>query len=532
MVLLLFCSFNSVGQDANDKYQECMQRISQQEEKESDDLLNNWYDDNPDPSKYVMLACDDHCPKYYCHRHHKQCAGQCDCASQYGAELNSIKSKFSALRKACESEQKESLQKQDEELQKQNESQFNSLTDEAEKLENEGKYDEAISKLNQARDLKQNTNSWIDSKVSSLEQKSKDAKKAGDDKNKDNNKKDTLSNANNQTDWQSISMLALHNQATKQNFENQKKQQQENSDEAKKEISTMGLGFASLISSGISSNNEKSFYRGHGLHLGINLGLKGTSVPFVCTSTVNSWNDDGYTMSNQVTDSSIVSKAPFGIGLTGGIDFDPILSEYIEIGGFLYGSAGLSPMFIEGGGTSSTIAGADITTSTSLGFSSLNYGLNFSIGAKPVKLLIEYSENRSHYDYSDYTTMINYLPSYTSHLNTEILATVNYVEIKKGIGLRFLSYQSKWSLDILYYMYTPVDKEKVWALSNPEHLIKLRVWKQSIFKFDATFGFNINSLSNEIKYNDRKEMNGVYLNFSLIYCKDFFGKSFFKSKEL
>ena len=217
------------------------------------------------------------------------------------------------------------------------------------------------------------------------------------------------------------------------------------------------------------------------------------------------------------------------MGLTGGIALDPILSEFLSVGGFVNGSFGLSPSLLIGGGVTTTTDYSSSSTSTSLFYYNLNYGLMFSIGTKPVKLLFELSENKCSYDYSDLSSSSDYMTNYTQNYSNNISGTSKFIELKKGIGLRFGSYQtdSKLTFDIMYYFYTPIDYNRTWALNPPQHLFKLSLWMQSYFKFETTFGFKINTLSNDIKYDDRKDFSKFYLNFTIIYSKDFFSKSYF-----
>ena len=90
------------GQDAYEIYQQCLQDLNTQEEKEHKSLEDKWYLDNPNPQKYTMLACDDHCPKYYCRAHHKQCSNACDCFSKYNNANKAISANYELKKAKCE----------------------------------------------------------------------------------------------------------------------------------------------------------------------------------------------------------------------------------------------------------------------------------------------------------------------------------------------------------------------------------------------------------------------------------------------
>ena len=105
--LILFFSFvifKTYAQDSNSNYEQCLKQISDEQTKESNDLLNKWYEADPHAGTY---ACADHCQLTYCRAHHKQCMSECDCAYKYFAEQKAFDSKLSAKREACEAALKE-----------------------------------------------------------------------------------------------------------------------------------------------------------------------------------------------------------------------------------------------------------------------------------------------------------------------------------------------------------------------------------------------------------------------------------------
>ena len=100
------------GQNANAIYQQCIQDLNTEEEKEHKSLEDNWYLDNPNPQKYAMLACDDHCPKYYCRAHHKQCSNACDCLSKYNNANKAITANYELKKAKCEAAYNRAMQRQ------------------------------------------------------------------------------------------------------------------------------------------------------------------------------------------------------------------------------------------------------------------------------------------------------------------------------------------------------------------------------------------------------------------------------------
>ncbi|MGG9972495.1 cell envelope integrity protein TolA [Ferruginibacter sp. SUN002] len=100
-LLSIFLSQYSFSQNAYSNYNKCLESIDNEERKAEEALENKWYEETSNP-KAVMLACDDHCPKYYCRRHHKQCISYCDCYAQFKIESKSISEKYQTMRSNCE----------------------------------------------------------------------------------------------------------------------------------------------------------------------------------------------------------------------------------------------------------------------------------------------------------------------------------------------------------------------------------------------------------------------------------------------
>lgn len=104
LALLLCLIFNkkAAGQSAYENYQRCLQSIAAQESQASNAITDKWYEENPDPKRYVTIACEDHGPKFQCRRHRKQCIGFCDCYRLYQQEQNALSSRYQGMKDACE----------------------------------------------------------------------------------------------------------------------------------------------------------------------------------------------------------------------------------------------------------------------------------------------------------------------------------------------------------------------------------------------------------------------------------------------
>lgn len=92
------------------EHEKCIKRIEADYAKKQDDIENVYYEDH----KGTLLACDDHCPKYWCKKHHKQCNGQCSCAFDYKNDLKTAKSAYELELKNCENDYKKAIKIEEE----------------------------------------------------------------------------------------------------------------------------------------------------------------------------------------------------------------------------------------------------------------------------------------------------------------------------------------------------------------------------------------------------------------------------------
>jgi len=116
-----------------------------EQSKETDALENKWFQDNPNPQKYVTMACDGHYPKFECRLHHKQCYGACTCGQYYQNELSTIEKKYQQKKDACENAYQTALANQRQKEEKV----------EAEKKEKEQQQKKNQEKENQSNDINQ-----------------------------------------------------------------------------------------------------------------------------------------------------------------------------------------------------------------------------------------------------------------------------------------------------------------------------------------------------------------------------------------
>lgn len=92
----------SYSQNAEKKHNDCLGQISKNKDNAAKKILNSFYLENPNPTKFVMLACQDHCPLYYCAKHFKQCENTCDCAKNYQFEIRKLELNYSSQERNCD----------------------------------------------------------------------------------------------------------------------------------------------------------------------------------------------------------------------------------------------------------------------------------------------------------------------------------------------------------------------------------------------------------------------------------------------
>lgn len=91
-------SQTSYGMTAADiEHENCKKKIDADYDKKQNDIKNTYYEDH----KGTLLACDDHCPLYWCKKHHQQC-NNCSCAFDYANDLKNAKSAYDLELRNCE----------------------------------------------------------------------------------------------------------------------------------------------------------------------------------------------------------------------------------------------------------------------------------------------------------------------------------------------------------------------------------------------------------------------------------------------
>jgi len=105
------CYSYSQTVDPTTQKDNCLKKIAQERKNELDRLGSSYFEDNPNPSKYVYLACDNHFPKFRCVKHKKQCSGSCDCLSAYTNQANYISASYKQREDGCEQDYKVAIAK-------------------------------------------------------------------------------------------------------------------------------------------------------------------------------------------------------------------------------------------------------------------------------------------------------------------------------------------------------------------------------------------------------------------------------------
>jgi hypothetical protein len=84
-ILILFftvLSFSTNAQTILDSLKVELKKANNQRDKATSELIGEFYQDATDTS-LTRFVCEDHCPKFCCKKHLKQCTGQCNCLAEY-----------------------------------------------------------------------------------------------------------------------------------------------------------------------------------------------------------------------------------------------------------------------------------------------------------------------------------------------------------------------------------------------------------------------------------------------------------------
>lgn len=181
ILLSLFCGLAQAQEANTPKHLSILNSLAK--EQKSEKLLDNyWY---PDDGTGVTLACDignTRAARRKCYEHKVFCCNTC--TANYSKRVAEINVKY-------EQEVSEENERYKDEVlaiqTKKDNEEYSSLISEAEKLEGEGKYDEAKDKYSQAKGIK--ASPWIDDRIASMDKKKADKEKRDAEKKKDDDKK-------------------------------------------------------------------------------------------------------------------------------------------------------------------------------------------------------------------------------------------------------------------------------------------------------------------------------------------------------
>lgn len=286
-------------------------------------------------------------------------------------------------------------------------------------------------------------------------------------------------------------------------------------------IGSAGTMFGGLIADGISNNTDINYYRGHSWHFSFNVGLDATMLPLATEYESETYEYDGNSQRFIDSEEELEVMSPLGAGITGGLTFHPILSEYFGIGGFVQGTFGINPSFLLESSDGSYATGAYSSSSELLTYSRLKFGGTVSLGFKAAKALFRYERTINHFDYYNSESFeIDYLSS-TRITDSSNEAVVNFSESQYGAGLRLTPYESGTTIDLMYFMVNPFNEGTL--IQKSANLYQLNVWWQSRYKLRITVAPDYGAVSNDYSYAELQDLQDWYVNITLAYTMDFFG---------
>ena len=351
-----------------------------------------------------------------------------------------------------------------------NDKQFVTLTDEADKLEKDGKYDEAIEKLKQAKGLRPNTDSWIDGKVSSLEQKSKDKKKADEkkeDKKEEVKPADKKENAPPQKSAEALQMeskMLAH-----------KHDDEFNKMMAESAHATMVAGITGIFDIwGLFQDEGKNHeYKNICSHFAIDLGINLISMPLVLNESTEYQNNIGvvYDTINKTT-----AENPVYTNLLVGIDYYPLISNKLSVGFHTKVMAGSSFEAMIGGGSVSQVGTFSLSSRASGTDFIFSGGAEVQIG--PLLTSIDYTLKRWKYKY--YLDSYDYDSGLGNTSNSD--GSSSSSAFRYGVGLRLFKFKSGNNLDIMAMLENLSYYNNSGGLFNSPLVFKVRFWDQDLGK--------------------------------------------------
>ena len=377
----------------------------------------------------------------------------------------------------CDDFCKGEIQKAKEEEEKQK--QFDKIVDEADKLEKEGKYEEAAAKLKEAKGLKSDSDTSLNERISSLEKKKNEKK--DNQKNETKNKDTTKASDKKKQEPPPKSPEQIYRESKIAEHELIKKQHKEQAAINNAAMVAIGTGVFKIwdLFQNEGKNHEFIDNANACSHFAVDLGLNIINMPLALNS-VTEYKDKVGTVTDTKTETK--GESPTFTNILLGVNYFPLLSDKLSVG--FKGKIAAGPSFeaIAGGGTSQTIGNTSVVSNT--------HGFNFIMqGGTEVhvgRFLTSLDVIKKNWSYTDW------IDSYDNVTGDGI--TINQIgssqstTIRYGAGLRLLKCKKKTNLDLMvlldnlsYY------NNKEGNLFASPVIFKACLWGQSIGKLNVEY---------------------------------------------
>lgn len=467
------------GQYSEVDWESLKTQIYNEKEKEEKDLLAKWYDLNP--PKGGRLACYD-MTEYLCLAHKSQCFSYCSCGENYDKELADLASKY-------EKKLNELAERQQKAIDEQKENTYKKLIQESEGLEKEGKFDEAIQKLVDAKNLNENSSYWINNKISSLEQKKLELKAANEKKeeeekkvaDKNNKKENKTSDNKSDKDENKKEYIpppeVIYSQTKQREHSQAKKRYEENAAQTHATMATIGTGIFQIWDLFQNDGNNHK-YTDVCSHFAIDLGLNIISMPLALNSTTNFKDNVGIVYST-LTETS--PKNPVYTNLLVGVDYYPILSNKLSVGFHSRFMGGPNIAAIAGGGAT----GQTGSTSSNYSASGLDFIFNTGAEIQIGHLLTAIDIIKKKWKYTESNDLFDPVLGFgsTSYADGSSFSTT----LRYELGVRLFKLEKGTNLDIVVMLDNLSYFSHQGNILNLPPVFKARLWGQSTGKINLEF---------------------------------------------
>lgn len=356
---------------------------------------------------------------------------------------------------------------------------FVALTDAAEKLEKEGKYAEAKEKYKEAKDLRPNTNSWLDAKITSVDKKVEEKKTTDAKKSSSTTKETSKDSKEKKKEFvpppKSAETIYMEQKTAEHKAAD--KQYKQNAAEANAAMVSAAAGIFKIWDL-FQSEGKNHEYSDISSHFAVDIGLNIANMPLALNTTSNLKNNLGVTTH---TDYTTAPESPIYTNLLVGLSYFPILSNKLSVG--FHSKIMVGPSFeaIIGGGSVSQIGSSSVNYSAS-GFDLVSQsGAELHIGRLITSLdyIIKKWNYTTSSDSYDYSTGLGYT-SYSDGSSKS--STFRY-----GVGVKFLKFERKTNFDLMVMLDNLSYYNNTGSIFNSPLVFKARLWDQSFGK--ATFEF-------------------------------------------